>query len=44
VATGWIGKELYRPYRIVRTVELAATIPVAQVALPKSNGILPHLN
>jgi hypothetical protein len=28
-ATGWIGKELYRPYRIVRTVELAATIPAA---------------
>jgi halimadienyl-diphosphate synthase len=26
-AMGWIGKELYRPYRIVRTVELAATIP-----------------
>ncbi len=44
VATGWIGKELYRPYRIVRTVELAAIIPVAQVALPKSNGILQHLN
>jgi hypothetical protein len=28
-ATGWIGKELYRPYRIVRAVELAATIPSA---------------
>jgi hypothetical protein len=26
-ATGWIGKELYRPYRIVRSVELATTIP-----------------
>jgi hypothetical protein len=25
-ATGWIGKELYRPYRIVRSVELATTI------------------
>jgi hypothetical protein len=28
-ATAWIGKELYRPYRIVRAVELAATIPAA---------------
>ena len=42
-AAGWIGKELYRPYRIVRAVELAATIPVAQLALPKSNGNLPIL-
>jgi squalene cyclase len=35
--TAWIGKELYRPQRIVRAIELAASIPSSHLlALPIS--------
>jgi hypothetical protein len=30
----WLGKEIYRPYRLARIIELAATFPSAELAAP----------
>ncbi|HEX5689329.1 MAG TPA: hypothetical protein VFX76_04970 [Roseiflexaceae bacterium] len=38
--TGWLGKEMYRPLRLARMIELVATLPSTE-ALPREHIMLP---